>query len=339
MRHIIWVALSLGSISMGALTACTADDEIPTPPVRDGSGGSSQGTGGSLVDASAGKGGSSGSAGRAGSAGTGGSSGYAGSSGAAGAGQDMDAGPDVFDGFVCEPETNQQFCARQQKNCDNVSGVTNCGTSSTITCGTCLGPQTCGGGGTANVCFPINRAVPGGTITASVATDTKPTTEGRQNVFDNDAHTKWYVNVAATPWIAYQFPGGATYAITTYTVSSANDMPTRDPKSWRLEATNDPNLANWTVLDTRTDELFANRYQTNTYAFANTTAYAAYRFFVTANNGSATQFQMSELQLFDIPVSTPEAGAPDASDAATPTDGAEDATSTSDVVVSDVPGQ
>ncbi len=204
MRHIIWVALSLGSVSLAALTACTADDEIPMPPAKAGSAGSSQGgaggSGGTRTDASAGKAGTSGSGASAGSAGTGG---FAGSAGTAGSGgEDLDAGPDTFDGYICQPETNTEFCARQQKNCDNVTGVNNCGVSSTFNCGACLGPQTCAGGGTANVCFPLNRAVPGGTITASFATDNKPTTEGRQNVFDNNVRTKWYVNVSPTPWIA-----------------------------------------------------------------------------------------------------------------------------------------
>jgi len=54
----------------------------------------------------------------------------------------------------------------------------------------------------------------------------------------------------------------ATYAVNAYTVTSANDEPGRDPKSWQLEGSNDEG-ATWTAVDTQTDQTFANRFQTN----------------------------------------------------------------------------
>jgi hypothetical protein len=53
---------------------------------------------------------------------------------------------------TCTPETNTDFCTRLGKNCDPVTANDNCGTSRNVTCGTCNTPQTCGGGGTTNVC-------------------------------------------------------------------------------------------------------------------------------------------------------------------------------------------
>src|SRR5207253_6837 len=49
-----------------------------------------------------------------------------------------------------EPEASQCItsCAVQAKNCGSISD--NCG--GTLNCGTCTAPQTCGGGGVANVC-------------------------------------------------------------------------------------------------------------------------------------------------------------------------------------------
>jgi len=44
----------------------------------------------------------------------------------------------------CTPTT----CAAQGKNCGSISN----GCGGTLSCGTCITPQTCGGGGTANVC-------------------------------------------------------------------------------------------------------------------------------------------------------------------------------------------
>jgi hypothetical protein len=234
----------------------------------------------------------------------------------------IDAGhPDV--GPPCTREADTVFCSRQRKNCGDFNGVDNCGAPYKTNCGICVDQATCGGSGTLNVCSgdtPINRAQ-GGTITASIAMDTKAT-EDRTKPFDNNVATKWYVNTTATPWIAYQFAAGAAYAITVYTVTSANDMPGRDPMAWRLEGTNDPTLTNWTVLDTRTGETFASRFQTNTYVLSNTTAYNAYRFFVTANAGTNRQFQIAELQLFDIPGAGGDGGARDAASDGPRTDAA-----------------
>jgi hypothetical protein len=72
-------------------------------------------------------------------------------------------------------------------------------------------------------------------------------------------------------------------------------MPSRDPRSWRLEGSNDG--AAWTTLDTQTDQIFTARYQTTAHNVASSTAYGSYRFNVTANNGSPN-FQVAEIELF-----------------------------------------
>jgi hypothetical protein len=51
---------------------------------------------------------------------------------------------DVTSSSSCTPTT----CAAQGKNCGSISD----GCGGTLSCGTCTSPQTCGGGGTANVC-------------------------------------------------------------------------------------------------------------------------------------------------------------------------------------------
>ncbi|MBL8955355.1 MAG: hypothetical protein JNK82_31565, partial [Myxococcaceae bacterium] len=46
----------------------------------------------------------------------------------------------------CVPETTQEFCGRQGKNCGPVTANDNCGTQRSVMCGTCMGPgATCGG--------------------------------------------------------------------------------------------------------------------------------------------------------------------------------------------------
>jgi hypothetical protein len=269
-----------------------------------GSGGGDSTGGAAGAVGSTGGGGSAVTSGGGGGAGggpsaTGGSGGSAGTGGAGGgaAGGTVDAGPDVSTGGdACAAESDAALCTRLKKNCGTFTALDNCRVSRAAMCGTCTTPATCGGGGTLNVCSgggAVNRAT-GGTVISSVATDNKPT-EDKLKAFDNDTATKWFVTASMTPWIGYQFATGTTHAITSYTLTSANDMPTRDPMSWRLEGSND--AATWTPLDTRTGETFASRFQTNTYTFTNTTAYAAYRLFVTANGGAA-QFQIAEIQLF-----------------------------------------
>ncbi len=55
---------------------------------------------------------------------------------------------------TCTPESNSAFCKRLGKNCGSVTAKDNCGLTRTVSsCGTCTTTgQTCGGGGTANVC-------------------------------------------------------------------------------------------------------------------------------------------------------------------------------------------
>jgi hypothetical protein len=54
---------------------------------------------------------------------------------------------------VCTPESNGAFCNRLHKTCDSVTAADNCGASRTVSCGTCLAPMICGGGGVSNVCW------------------------------------------------------------------------------------------------------------------------------------------------------------------------------------------
>jgi uncharacterized protein YjbI with pentapeptide repeats len=56
----------------------------------------------------------------------------------------------------CTAETDTAFCARWAKNCGSVTGTDNCGTTRTVSCGTCSGGLTCGGGGNPNVCGASN---------------------------------------------------------------------------------------------------------------------------------------------------------------------------------------
>jgi len=78
-----------------------------------------------------------------------------------------------------------------------------------------------------------------------------------------------------------------------YDLTSANDVPGRDPKNWQFQGSQDGNA--WTTLDTRAGETFPSRYQTKQYSISNSTAYAYYRLNITGNNGDASGLQLAEM--------------------------------------------
>jgi hypothetical protein len=268
-------------------------------------GGSPAGSGGGPPDGS--DAGSSGGIGGGDSGGEGGFSGGAdgGSTGTTdggmsdGAADSMDAHQDrdgqaTADADVdpCVAESNAAFCSRVAKNCGTVNGVNNCGAAIAVACGSCMTPQTCGGAGQPNVCGSPTNVAKGGTVSAS-SPGVSP--EDMTKAFDENSATKWYAgDNVNTGWIAYQFASGVMRTVTSYSITSANDMPTRDPVTWQLQGSNDGQ--NWTVVDSRTGESFASRFLTKSYPCATPMDYGRYRLNVTANAG-ANALQLAELVL------------------------------------------
>ncbi len=136
-------------------------------------------------------------------------------------------------------------------------------------------------------------------VTSVTASAENPPNETKEKLADNNSNTKW---LAFTPtgWVAYKM--AAPVAVSSYALVSANDAETRDPKNWTLQGSNDGTT--WTDLDSRTNEVFAERQQSRTFTFTNTTAYANYRLNVTANSG-ATIVQLADLNLFKDQSTTP----------------------------------
>src|SRR5439155_2714656 len=102
----------------------------------------------------------------------------------------------------------------------------------------------------------------------------------------------------------YDFSGTTAFAINSYTVTTANDVPGRDPKDWTFQGCQGTcsagSDAGWITLDVRSGEFIAaERFQANNYSFTNFTAFQQYRLRVTANNGDAGTFQIAELEMFD----------------------------------------
>jgi Secretion system C-terminal sorting domain/Carbohydrate esterase, sialic acid-specific acetylesterase len=180
------------------------------------------------------------------------------------------------------------------------NGTVNCGVTlpngtynfvlTGVSCtGTASGSFTVSGGGTTTT----TDRTEGGTASDDGASN--PGSEGETNAFDNQSSTKWLV-FSPTGNIAYDFANEDAYAINSYKITSANDEPSRDPKSWVLEGSN--NNSTWTPVDTRSGQLFGSRFETKTYTPTSTsTAYKQYRLRVTENSGNGL-LQIAEIQMF-----------------------------------------
>lgn len=125
--------------------------------------------------------------------------------------------------------------------------------------------------------------------------------EGVEQITDNSFATK-YLTYHSTTWV--QQRTAASSVVSQYSLTSANDAPERDPLSWTLEGSSTGADGSWNVLDTRTNQGFANRQQTRVFT-ANTAgvAYSYYRLNVSANHGSDIT-QLAEWRLFGTSSST-----------------------------------
>lgn len=140
-----------------------------------------------------------------------------------------------------------------------------------------------------------------GSIAAVTASGENPPSEIAVNLADGNAQSKWLVRTN-TAWAQYQLASAA--AIDSYTLTSANDSPGRDPKNWTLQGSTDGTT--WTTVDTQTGQTWKttsndNRYQTKTFTLsARSAEFSYYRLNITANNGDS----LTQLADWDIQDST-----------------------------------
>jgi alpha-L-fucosidase 2 len=120
--------------------------------------------------------------------------------------------------------------------------------------------------------------------------------ESVEKSFDGEAGTKWCVEHNNKPVVwTLSLPAGGGRVVKSYTLTSANDTPTRDPRAWELSGSEDG--ATWTVLDRRPDEPpFARRGESRTFTFANDKAWRFYRFTCSKVHGE-TRFQIAEIAI------------------------------------------
>ncbi len=89
---------------------------------------------------------------------------------------------------------------------------------------------------------------------------------------------------------------GAAHSVESYTLTSANEMPDRDPRDWTLEGSS--NGSDWTKIDERNDEpVFASRHETKTFELSVPANYQHYRFAFQNVHNDADHFQLAGIQL------------------------------------------
>ncbi|EXU66622.1 hypothetical protein Z951_19050 [Streptomyces sp. PRh5] len=108
----------------------------------------------------------------------------------------------------------------------------------------------------------------------------------------HDSRHKW-LGHGDRAWL--EFTLRRPVAVGHYVLTSADDVPGRDPKDWTLKGSNDGE--HWADLDSRVEESFAHRHQPRGFTFAATTAYRHYRLEITRNAGE-DQIQLSQVRLF-----------------------------------------
>lgn len=119
-----------------------------------------------------------------------------------------------------------------------------------------------------------------------------PANEGVTNLIDNNNGSKFLVFANST---SVTLSSINSSIVQKYTLTSGNDAPERDPKSWTLSGSVDGE--DWTVLDTKEDQpKFEERNQTKEYTIKNSSKYKYYKFDFANHSGDI--FQLSEIELY-----------------------------------------
>ena len=123
-----------------------------------------------------------------------------------------------------------------------------------------------------------------------------PTNERIEKLIDNDINTKYLVR-AVSSWL--EIKTNRYTRLTGYTITSANDAPSRDPRDWRLRGW-DNETGRWVTLHTVDDNpAWDSRLKKKVWTFENDNWHHRYRLYITGINGNEQGLmQMAELELF-----------------------------------------
>lgn len=151
-----------------------------------------------------------------------------------------------------------------------------------------------------------SRFAPGsvlGGIAAVTASAQNAPGEAAAFAADGNAATKWLA-FANKGWLQYQLT--APQPLVSYTLTSGNDEPDRDPKDFRVLASADG--TDWVTVDERSGELFTGRGQTRSFTLATpSTDYLYYRLDVLATrSATSTIVQLAGWEPLAVEGAAPE---------------------------------
>ena len=113
---------------------------------------------------------------------------------------------------------------------------------------------------------------------------------------DGDAQTKWCLEHSGSK-VVWQVDLGTSSSLKSYALTSANDVPNRDPSDWVLEGSSDGKT--WTELDRRAGlKPFGERHQRQVFAVAKPGSHRLFRLVFTPRD--KTHFQLGEVELVGI---------------------------------------
>jgi hypothetical protein len=135
--------------------------------------------------------------------------------------------------------------------------------------------------------FSVNRDNGGGPDAA----------EGSKKMVDNNFTSK-FLQPDFTGDLVCMLVFPEPQKIGAYTLTSGNDAQQRDPNEWELQASNDG--VNWTTIDSRRNETFANRLMTRRFNIAYPVAYTHYRLNITSIVGGTNLFQITEWRMIKV---------------------------------------
>ena len=113
-------------------------------------------------------------------------------------------------------------------------------------------------------------------------------------LFDHSSTTKWYSDQGFKGfpcYIAWEYD--ITLSASEYSLTSGNDVPARDPKSWNFYGSTDGE--NFTLLDTRNNITFTGRNQTLRFPLTQTVRCKYFKLEITATATTNTPPQLSEI--------------------------------------------
>lgn len=123
--------------------------------------------------------------------------------------------------------------------------------------------------------------------------------EGSKKVIDGDLDSKFLI-FSFAPDFYMELEYDIAQRLDAYTLTSANDAPSRDPRKWKIVASH--NRESWTELDSREGETFPTRRETKRYEFENADTFKYYRINIEEiGNGTSGLFQLAEWRVIRRP--------------------------------------